>query len=1017
MGLTGNVKGMPNPPGEDSRLAIVIRLATANPSRSEATIQSDVRMLLLDPELGLDEPQLEAQVGQRKRIDVEVGATVIEVKKTLSSQSVRDAAKKQLAEYVTMRTKELGARYVGILTDGLRWFAYHEVEGDLEEATSHTVSGDPAGAGALLRWLEGVLATKKGVRPSPREVHERLGAESSSHQLDYSTLSALYAASRELPTVQVKRQLWAKLLRSALGTQFTDDDTLFLEHTLLVNSAEIIAHSVLGLDTAQLAPATLLSGDQFAIAGLHGVVDRDFFDWVLEVPGGEGFVTSLARRLSRFDWSAVEHDVLKVLYESVISAETRKSLGEYYTPDWLAYEVIQEAVTDPVRQRVLDPSCGSGSFLFYAVRRYLAAADEAGLSLAEAMHNVSSHVIGIDLHPVAVALARVTYLLALGRDRLSSPERGELSVPVYLGDSLGWDQRHDLLSFGHMVIPTETGDQLLTSELRFPDHLLSDAARFDELVHALVNESGRAAFSNAKRKTSRLSEGTIRRLAIAEVDADVLAENFVRLRQLHEDDRNHVWSYYIRNVARPTWLSREENRVDVLVGNPPWLSYRHMSSGMQEMFRGMAKERGFWHNETTATHQDLAGLFIARAVERYLAVGGRFAFVVPNPVVDRDYWSGFRTGKFDSGTAVTFSPSWDLRRLRPHLFPRGSAVVFGARTVQAGPMPVDIEVWAGRAPAPHALAGASLDTITRTPSRAVVGSTSHQGGSPYAARFANGANLFPRILFRAEPNGGSSLGAPAGRRPMRSQRTVSEKVPWKALPPLTGAVESQFVWPTVLGEHVLPFRVMPPAEFVLPFTPDGEVLDPSGSKIDRWPGLAAWMRDADALWRGHQDGKLTLVKQIDHMKKLSQQAPMPSTRVLYNKSGMHVAAATLLDPRVVVENGVYWAATATQDEASFLVGILNTPSLTDLARPYMSYGKDERDVAKSIWKLPIPTYDPGNPEHVRVVALSQQLATEVAELSFESTNFVTQRRTVRSYLAASPLGKELDVLVADVVVE
>ena len=85
-------------------------------------------------------------------------------------------------------------------------------------------------------------------------------------------------------------------------------------------------------------------------SGLHGVVDHDFFDWVLEVLGGEGFMATLARRLARFDWSTVEHDVLKVLYESVISASTRKALGEYYTPDWLA-NAMHGRVTN--RQRVL----------------------------------------------------------------------------------------------------------------------------------------------------------------------------------------------------------------------------------------------------------------------------------------------------------------------------------------------------------------------------------------------------------------------------------------------------------------------------------------------------------------------------------------------------------------------------------------------------------------------------------------------------------------------------------------
>src|SRR5690606_27711204 len=126
----------------------------------------------------------------------------------------------------------------------------------------------------------------------------------------------------------------------------------------------------------------------------------------------------------------------KVLYESVIAPETRKKQGEYYTPDWLAEKMVSDVLTDPLNQRALDPSCGSGTFLFHAVRRYLTAAETEGRPLRDALDAVSDHVAGIDLHPVAVALARVTYLLAIGRDRLTSGERGEIRVPVYLGDSV-----------------------------------------------------------------------------------------------------------------------------------------------------------------------------------------------------------------------------------------------------------------------------------------------------------------------------------------------------------------------------------------------------------------------------------------------------------------------------------------------------------------------------------------------------------------------------------------------------
>lgn len=995
--------------GGGARGALMDRLINKSDAvRSEATIQSDVRMVLLDPELGLAERDLdvdlETPAGHGRRIDVEVGCTVIEVKRSLAAPAALAAARQQLAGYVTTRSSEMGQRYVGILTDGRLWLAYHEVDGELREATQISTTSGDAGAEELLRWLEGVLATRRAIRPTPIEIAERLGATSSSHALDYSTLAAIYAVGKDLPTVRLKRELWVKLLRGALGTQFTDSDELFLEHTLLVNSAEIIAHLVLGLQAEDLAPATLLSGDQFAVAGLHGVVDRDFFDWVLEVPGGEGYVASLARRLSRFDWSAVEHDVLKVLYESVISAQTRKALGEYYTPDWLANRVVSQTVTDPLNQRVLDPSCGSGTFLFYAVRRFLAAADASGVSLADAMAQVSSQVIGIDLHPVAVALARVTYLLALGRDRLNAPERGSLSVPVYLGDSLGWDQRDDLLTVDYLVIPTDTGDQLLSGELRFADHLLANSASFDDLVQALVDESGRAA----GKKTSRLSEGTVRRLALDAADLPDLNANFVRLKELHEAGRNHIWSYYIRNAARPAWLGRDENRVDVLVGNPPWLSYRYMTTAMQQRFKSLATDRGFWHNETTATHQDLAGLFIARAVERYLKTGGSFAFVVPNSVVDREYWAGFRRGQFD-GAHVAFDPSWDLRRIRPHLFPRSSAVVFGTRTTTAKPMPTTALVWTGRAPHRHA----HVETATQLRQHLgelSVGSEDDER-SPYAARFSNGANLFPRLLFRVEDSPTTGLGVPAGRLAVQSKRSAAEKQPWKGLPPLTGIVESEFVWPTLLGEQIVPFHMRTPERFVVPLTRTGDVLDGEHAKIDAYPGLAAWTRAAESLWTTRSGSKMTLVEQIDHMRKLTQQLPVPPIRVAYAASGMHVSAALVTDPAALIEHAVYWAAVSTASEGHYLVGILNTPSLTELVRPLMSYGKDERHIDKAVWRLPIPTYDPDDPVHTEIAELARELADEISALTFRSTNFVTIRRDIRKHLTSSPSGQRLDSLV------
>src|SRR5699024_5988936 len=79
-------------------------------------------MLLLGGEFELDSPRLEEQLadGSRRRIDIGVGATVIEVKRTLVDGAADDEIA-QLAGYVQTRVQQTGGRYNGILTNGRIW--------------------------------------------------------------------------------------------------------------------------------------------------------------------------------------------------------------------------------------------------------------------------------------------------------------------------------------------------------------------------------------------------------------------------------------------------------------------------------------------------------------------------------------------------------------------------------------------------------------------------------------------------------------------------------------------------------------------------------------------------------------------------------------------------------------------------------------------------------------------------------------------------------------------------------
>jgi len=1019
----------PREPDLNDLAPLFQRLVVRNARRTEADIQADVRQFILSAPFELDnsdliDASLETPLGDRRRIDIEAGSTVIEVKRDLRRERVKREAEEQLAGYVEFRMNQTGLRYIGVLTDGTEWCCYDLVNAKLRQVSIASFEDNAADLDRLVVWLEGVLATAQDVAPTTVNIGERLGAGGTAYSLDHATLAWLYEKNRENPTVQVKRMLWSKLLTSALGTQFEDTDELFVNHTLLVNTSEVIAHAVLGLAIKDIAPATLLSGEKFDEAGIHGVVESDFFDWVVEVEGGETFIRTLAKRLARFSWEDVQQDVLKVLYENFIGTETRQRMGEYYTPDWLADAIVSETVSEPLISKVLDPACGSGTFLFHAIRNYISAAEAARFTTPDVLTGVTRHIIGMDLHPVAVTLARVTYILAIGTDLLTDPSRGDLQIPVYLGDSMQWrEQSINLWSAGNLVIQTDDRRELFESELSFPDAILENAGLFDQLVNELAD---RAARRKATSPAPPL-RGLFSRLAIPQEYQGTIESTFQTMCRLHDQGRNHIWGYYIRNLARPLWLSMPGNQVDFLIGNPPWLAFSHMTADMQEAFRSLSQRRDLWAGAEFAPHQDLSALFVVRVCELYLRKGGKFAFVLPNTAIDREHYAGFRTGVYGgrSGVlSVSFSPSWDLRRIRPHFFPRAASVVFGTRTDYAGSnssdettpapqgMPERTEVWKGRLQQSNATWVTASEWLTRTPG--LVRRTGQIERSPYSRFFTQGATLVPRMAFMVDLQASGPLGLPQGRLAVRSSRSVQEKKPWKNLPSISAVVESEFVRPMINGENLYPFRVGEPSLAVVPCTRERLLSD---QEIEEQVGLQQWWAHALSVWDANRSSSVrTLSESLDFQSKLSKQLPIPDLRIVYNRSGMHVCCSKLRNRRAVIANGLYWATMRSEDEANYLSGVLNAPATTDLTRPLMSYGKDERDIHKHVWELPIPEFDPADPSHRRIAQLSADCELLVANFAIDpDLHFAASRRRIREYLQTTDSGREISEFVFEMI--
>jgi hypothetical protein len=996
--------------------AALVRLATRNPGRSEADIQSDVRDVLLYGGFDLDDQHvsLETPTANRHRLDVSVGGLIVECKRDLRRPAAVAAGAVQLGGYLASAPAR-GTRYNGVLTDGARWLLYRHTPTGPHLVDEVALSPATIDTQRFRWWLGALLSTESGIQPTASNIEQRLGADASSFHIQRAALLDLWALARGNTAVTVKRDLWGKLLRSAFGSQFTDADELFVEHTYLVIMANAIAHAVIGFDlrAAGVSPGVMLSGRRFEEAGFVGVGEAGFFDWPLEIAGGDDVVADITRKAAVFDWVNVDHDVLKALYQSVIAPDVRHRMGEYYTPDWLATLMVDELVDEPLDQRILDPSCGSGTFLFHAIRRHLDAAEHAGIPTAEAVNNVTSMVFGVDLHPVAVSLAQVTYLLGIGTTRLAQ-RSARLNIPVYLGDSMRWDNADDsmLASSGEVVIHTTDGNSLFGDVLRFPARVVSNP-RFEQIVDHLSDRA-----TQRPRGGSRPAvRGALRNMGVDETDLATLEDTYTVLCDLHDQDRDHIWGFYVRNQARPAWLTQANNRVDRIVGNPPWLAYRFMPAGMQETFTRLSKDRQLWAGGARGrtTQQDLSGFFVARSIEQYLVGGGRFAFVVPRAALSRKTYGGFRAGDWTSTTEQTliqFDDAWDLLDTQPQPFPVPGAVVFGRRvpSVELGGKPP-----AGARSLPETVRrfAGPVDTLTVTTATVQqIGDEAHR--SPYAARFRQGAILIPRMLTLVVDRSSNPLGAAQGMRTVESRKTSRDNKPWIQLAAHTGVVETTFIRPAYLGESIAPFRVLDHLEAVVPH--DGnQLMGGDTERIDRYPGLAAWWRGAEAIWMANRSSdKRTLIEQIDYIRQLTAQFPIASHRVVYTKAGTTLAAAVINDDLGIIDHKLYWAPVTSVEEGQYLCAILNSPGLSHRVKPFQSVGAfGTRDFDKYVWMLPIPIYDSADSRHQHLVELAAQAKRVAATTARTGKGFQADRKAIRRDLVENGVAARLDAAVTE----
>lgn len=987
----------------------VARLRAMPAATAEANIQGQLFSILefLFPGLPQSELTREKESGDGP-IDVYCRNVVFETKR----QGKLDVRRKP--DGSTETPEEQAVRYLNALTaqpnmfddadsgwragitDGKEWlfYEYNRDAPDVEKIVlANTLRLEtPDDDDTLLSYLYDFV--NRTVKMAPPTDDAGWANEQVKQFLD---LAARYENS---PEYDVKRSLWRGVLRGAFLNPQGDagaERDLFARHTMLVVIARAVAET--------LRPPDKQTHNR---EQLHDTLTKGFAAWLLDAAGDDGAdaLDRLIAEVGKYEWSAGNRDTLKDLYHSVIAREIRHDFGEYYTPDWLARAVCEEVMdrrwlretietavagqlTGPA---VLDPSCGSGTFLYHATQLLIEEArrhPQLANSPQAQVEVVSSLVGGMDLHPVAVELSKTTKMLAFGDLAVHYSGFADEDT-VHLCDSLQWETRrsHGAMEFGDTVeIPTDEPD----NPIRLPSSLLL-SERFPQLLGHIFSYANQPETPDTENNLSAVLN------LPNQADRESAMALYRQLRGYVQSGRNNIWHWYIVNLIQPLRLANLP--VSRMVGNPPWVVYNAMSSeqsddsdqdtSRQGIFRQRAMERGLWAGAHLATQNDLAATFVATCVDYYLQTGGKFGFVLPYAALRARHWAPFRAGNWslrqdaERGTHVDLSnDAWDFFGVNAPPFPQAnSSVVFGSK-VRANRQNSNIKTLDGIQEATN-----TEPVNTRMPWDEVKSRLQwHRrreypvAPSPaYADAFRNGATLFPQSLVVFEQPKSRSRGVvyfQTNQGKGKWSRTESER---------TGSVEERFVKPALFSRLLLPFGTIGNSHVIAPFTANGDSLVtdalPQGADAARFRPF--WDK-MDRQWRAHSSGRppLTLLDQVDYQGKLSSQLGNgnAASRVVYRKSGSWLESA-VVDANLAVDGTLYWFMSHDAAELHYLSAIFNADCLADF---FKEAGRvSDRDFHTGpVRNLPIPTYDPNNQHHEKLATQSRLAHERVAALVAE----------------------------------
>ncbi|MBP7497362.1 MAG: SAM-dependent DNA methyltransferase [Bacteroidales bacterium] len=861
-------------------------------------------------------------------------------------------------------------------------------------------------------WIDRFLFKEEKQKATLKRIEEAFGYQSNVFIECFREMSKHFQDIKKYGEIQVSYEQWKKFLSIAYGS-FDASENNFLIHTYLSVFSKMLAYSIFSNDDYINDDEMLgiIDGSIFHKYNIRNFVDNDFFYWIKNEKSFKALkkvFRIISQEISTYDFQDVEEDILKGVYQELIDLDTRHSLGEYYTPDWLCERIVKE-FSFKQTDKILDPSCGSGSFLRAVIHRIKK--QHSNISVEQ----LNENIFGIDIHPLSVQIAKTTMLLALGKEILESKK--PIHINIILANTLLAPEGVESLFGNDFKLKIDKDEYLLNTQILEEIDLFDEGLEVcEELAEQTLNrrEENEIVFENILRKKfpKKGFNGNI---------TSGFYNIYLGLKSVKEKGRDSIWKFILQNIYKPYFL---QQKFDYIIGNPPWFTY---SSIKNEEYQDILNELAVSYNvkpenKANYPHLEIAAIFLAHCSNYFLKEQGEIAFVVPRSFFSADHHDNTRSGKTKGFRLKQF---WDLQNVS-QLFRIPCGVLFAVKTSGKRALPASGltgKSFTGILPAHNCNWKTAEKKLSEKEEKYFYvqqGKASALSNhkvkkqnniNPYKNLFKQGATIVPRTFYFVELN--------QEKPPDFKDRIINIKTPeaifaeakkpWKG-EIFKGQIESQFLFYSALSKSILPFALFKPNLVVLPITIEhnkakskNEIKLFSFNEIRREGYLKAskWFENKENIWnilKTEKNKKISSENYLNWQNKLTDQNINSKYLVLYNSSAKDANATVVirseLDLEFIVESKAYVFYTNILKEAYYLTAILNSSITNLMMKDFQTKGLfGARDVHKKILDIYFPKFDENNELHKKLSSIS-----------------IEAHKKVKNYLKQNPPQQELTAM-------